>query len=129
MSSTAPSHTAAPAIFTMLDAWNTRDPAAMRALVEAAVAPDIEFVDPHNDIRGIEPFIAMVQAFQSKYPDVRIAPASGIDLHHDRARYSWALIWPDGRRFDGFDAVQLDMAQGKVRRVDGFFGPLPSLTP
>jgi SnoaL-like domain len=129
MSSTAPSHPAVQCLFTMLEAWNTRDPEALRAKVDAALTADMEFVDPHYDIRGIEPFIAMVLALQAKYPDVRIERTSGIDHHHDRARYSWALTWPDGRRFDGFDAVALDLAQGKVRRVDGFFGPLPGLTP
>lgn len=114
-------------IVTMLETWNTRDPAAMRDKARAALAADAEFVDPHNDIRGIDAFIAMVEAFQARYPDAHIQRTSGIDLHHDRARYAWAITWPDGRRFDGFDAVALDLAQGKVRRIDGFFGPLPAL--
>jgi hypothetical protein len=54
-------------------------------------------------------------------------PTSGVDMHHDRARYSWALVRADGTRFEGFDAVELDLQQGKIRRIDGFFGPLPNV--
>lgn len=114
-------------ITTMLDVWNTRDPAALRSKAEAALTSDAEFVDPHYDIRGVEAFIEMVQAFHAKYADARVERTSGVDLHHDRARYSWAIVGRGGRRFEGFDAVALDLAQGKVRRIDGFFGPLAAL--
>ncbi|MDX2233574.1 MAG: nuclear transport factor 2 family protein [Hyphomonadaceae bacterium] len=114
-------------IATMLEAWNTPDPAALRTLAAAALTADAEFVDPHNDIRGVDAFVAMVEAFQRKYAGARIARTSGIDLHHDRARYAWSVTLADGRRLDGFDAVALDLAQGRVRRIDGFFGPLPAL--
>ncbi|WP_082746218.1 hypothetical protein [Sphingomonas sp. CCH5-D11] len=70
---------------------------------------------------------AMVHAFWAENGECRISRTSAIDAHHDRARYSWVITWPDGRRFDGMDAVTLDRATGKVRRVDGFFGALKPL--
>jgi hypothetical protein len=97
----------------------------MRQVVAEALSSDVEFCDPHYDIRGHAAFIDMVEAFWAKNGECTISRASGIDTHHDRARYAWAIDWPDGRRFEGFDAVALDLASGKVSRVDGFFGPLP----
>lgn len=111
----------------MLSGWNTRDLAALQAVVAQSLTDDIEFCDPPHDIRGHAAFIAMVQAFWAENGECRISRASAIDAHHDRARYTWAIEWPDGRRFDGFDAVTLDPASGKVRRVDGFFGALKPL--
>jgi hypothetical protein len=108
----------------MMAAWNTRDEARMRALVDEALTPDVVFCDPHYDIVGREAFVEMVLVFFKKYAACDLMRTSQIDLHHNRARYSWAIVFPDGRRFDGFDAVRLDEASGKVARVDGFFGPL-----
>ncbi len=111
-------------IDTMLAAWNERDTAALRKSVEGALSPELVFCDPHNDIQGHAAFIAMVEAFWAKHGACRISRTSRIDAHHDVARYSWAIDWPDGRRFEGFDVVRLDLSAEKVRRVDGFFGPL-----
>lgn len=108
----------------MLSAWNTRNDEAMQQVVSGALAPEVEFCDPHYDIRGHAPFIEMVRAFWIKNGDCTISRASRIDTHHNRARYAWAITWPDGRRFEGFDAVTVDPSSGKVTRVDGFFGPL-----
>jgi hypothetical protein len=116
----------ASAAFTdLLAAWNEPDPAVVRRLLEASLTTDIAFVDPHYDIRGIDAFHAMVLAFQAKYRGAKLIRTSGIDRHHDRARYAWAVVFPNGQRFEGFDAIALEASTGRVRRIDGFFGPLP----
>ncbi len=111
----------------MLAAWNEYDPVKLRRLVEAALTEDVEFTDPNYQIVGIDAFIDQVNEFRAEAGKVRLMPTSGVDLHHDRARYSWAVLYPDGTRFEGFDAVALDLDQGKIRRIDGFFGPLPAV--
>lgn len=108
----------------MLAAWNERDPAKMRAHLDDAVTPDVRFVDPKYDLAGKVAFAAMIEAFQAEHDDVLLRRTSVIDMHHDRARYNWDIVWGDGRRFTGFDAVELDLKQKKIRRIDGFFGPL-----
>lgn len=118
--------TVPPCLTKLLAAWNEHDDAKFRALVEAALTSDIEFTDPHYQIVGIEAFIRQVHEFRAREGRARLVPTSGIDLHHDRARYSWAVVREDGSRFEGFDAVAFDLDQGKVRRIDGFFGPLPA---
>lgn len=119
---------ALPACFgTLLAAWNEYDPAKLRALVEAALAPDVAFTDPNYKIVGIEAFLAQVHEVRAKEGRVRLKPTSGIDMHHDRARYAWTMIREDGSRLEGFDAVEVDLAAGKIRRIDGFFGALPAV--
>lgn len=108
----------------LLAAWNERDPARIRHHVEQGVTDDIAFTDPQYAIRGIDAFVAMVQEFRKRLPEARVERTSGIDRHHDRARYSWTVFADAKMRVDGFDAVALD-SKGMVRRIDGFFGPLP----
>lgn len=109
----------------LLAAWNERDPAKMRALLDASLTADIEFVDPTVAITGIDAFAAMIRDFQGKYPRAQCVRTSGIDRHHDRARYAWSVIIDEKNRVDGFDAVALDAGGKRLRRIDGFFGPLP----
>lgn len=99
----------------------------MRPLIEAALTEDVEFVDPNYDIVGIEAFIAQVREFRAKEGRARLLPTSGIDLHHDRGRYSWVVVREDGTRLEGLDAVAFDRTCGKIRRIDGFFGSLPPI--
>ncbi len=108
----------------LLAAWNERDQVKLRELVEKSVTSDIAFTDPQYAITGSDAFIEMMEAFQARVGDVQFTRTSAIDMHHDRARYSWEIIWPDGTRFEGFDAVALDETLTKVCRIDGFFGAL-----
>lgn len=117
---------ALPACFaTLLAAWNEYDPRRLRELVEAALASDVAFTDPHYQIVGIDAFIDQVNEVRAREGRVRLMPTSGVDMHHDRARYAWVMVREDGTRFEGFDAVQVDLAQGKICRIDGFFDALP----
>jgi SnoaL-like domain len=112
----------------MLSAWNTRNSVQLKKVVESSLASDVEFCDPRHDIHGHDAFIAMVEAFWAEHKECKIARDSAIDPHHDRARYAWVITFPNGQRFEGFDVVTLDLANGKVRRVDGFFGQLSPLS-
>lgn len=114
------------AFATVLAAWNERDPAKRRALLDAAVSPDVEFTDPLHKLVGLDAFEAMMDDFQCRYPTAISIRTSAIDRHHDRARYHWA-IEADGKRIvDGFDAVALD-GEGRFARIDGYFGPIKML--
>jgi hypothetical protein len=112
---------------TLLAAWNEHDPAKLRKLVEASLTEDVAFTDPHYQIVGIDAFIKQVDEVREREGQAKLMPTSGVDMHHDRARYSWVLVRADGTRFEGFDAVELDLQQGKISRIDGFFGPLPNV--
>jgi hypothetical protein len=118
--------TALPERFThLLAAWNERDTKKIREHLGKAVTKVVEIVDPNYEIEGIGAFAKMIKEFRIKYPAAVCVRASGIDMHHDRARYAWSVIIGEKTRVDGFDAVALSRKSRKVKRVDGFFGPLP----
>lgn len=111
----------------MLAAWNERDVGKIRAHLELAMAPDVVFIDPSIETHGIAEFEANVREFRGKFPDAVCSRASGIDSHHRLHRYAWAIHRGDDLMLPGFDVVEVD-EQGRVLRVEGFFGPLPEIS-
>lgn len=107
----------------MLSAWNATDPGEIRALLDEALAPDVHFVDPANDVRGIDAFLAMVHEVQARIPGAVYARASRVDSHHRLHRYHWTIHRDGKLLLPGFDVTETD-AEGRVARVLGFFGPL-----
>lgn len=113
-----------PAFDEMLAAWNERDLDRIRGHLDAALTDDVEFCDPQHHVTGRDAFEKMVRDFRTNLPDARCERASGIDSHHDRHRYAWNVYDGDKLVVPGFDVVQT-ADDGRVARVDGFFGPLP----
>ena len=108
----------------MLAAWNEHDLEKLRGHLEKALSPDVVFVDPSIVTRGIDEFEANVREFRTRLPDAVCSRASGVDSHHDLYRYEWEIHCADELFLPGFDVVRAD-ANGRVLRVEGFFGPLP----
>jgi hypothetical protein len=113
------------AVAAMFAAWNATDEATIRSLAERALAAEVEFVDPHYVLRGLDAWIAMVLEFRAANPDAAPARASEIQAQHGRAVYAWAVTLADGMRLTGFDAIATDPATGRISRIDGFYAPFP----
>ena len=108
----------------MINAWNERDLDKIRGHLDLALADDVEFCDPSNHTHGIDEFEAMVRNFRAEIPDAVCARATGVDSHHHLYRYEWTVSANGEVLVPGFDVAAVN-ADGKVTRVDGFFGPLP----
>ena len=107
----------------MLAAWNERKTDNVRAHLERALAPRVRFVDPSNDIVGIDAFETMVREFRDRFPDAVCSRASAVDSHHRLYRYNWEIHRGGELLLPGFDVVETE-ASGQVAQVLGFFGPL-----
>ena len=110
----------------MMAAWNEREPAQVRGHLERALSPDVVFIDPSIVTRGIDEFEANVHEVHSRLPEAEYGRSSGVDLHHDVARYAWEIRRAGELLMPGFDVAELDR-EGRVLRVIGFFGPLPGI--
>lgn len=108
----------------MLAAWNEADPEKVRGHLERALAVDVEFIDPSIETNGIDEFEANVHEVHKQLPGASYERVSGVDSHHRLYRYAWQIRRDGEVVLPGFDVTELDEA-GKVRRVLGFFGPLP----
>lgn len=107
-----------------LAAWNATDAGARRAALEAAWTPDCRFTDPMADTTGYDELTAFMEGVQAQFTGHRFVLSSNVDAHHDLVRLTWDLVGPDGAvAAVGHDTLTL-AADGRVRTVTGFFGPL-----
>src|SRR5205085_833876 len=79
-----------------LAAWNEPDPQRRAELIELVWAEHGELIDPPMTAAGHERIGDMAAAMQQHYAGHRFERTSGVDAHHDHARFAWELIGPDG---------------------------------
>jgi len=94
-------------------------------LLERAVTPDAELVDPTGCWRGIEGLSERIGNYLSSAPGTRVVPSSGVDAHHELVRYSWSVVdGDDGVIIEGLDVAER-ASDGRLKRISMFHGPPP----
>jgi hypothetical protein len=114
-------------IDTYLDAYAEPDPSRRNRLVEKVWATNGELLDPPIEGSGRAGISALTDVVNTHYPAHTFHRTSGIDSHHQLARYAWELRGPDGTvAVSGVDVAEVN-DHGQLVRVVGFFGELPAL--
>jgi SnoaL-like domain len=107
-----------------LSMWNETDAARRQATIDRIWTEDCRYLDPVLQATGREALDGMVAGVHQQFPGHRFRRTSGIDGHHDRLRFSWELVGPDGTvAVGGVDVAEVDA--GRLKSVTGFFGPMP----
>jgi hypothetical protein len=115
------------AIDTYFEAWNETDDAARHALAERCLSADVVLIEEHGRFSGHDGLDALMVKFHQAVPGGRIVKTSGFDEFEGIARYSWDAVDADGNTVsDGVDVAEHD-ADGRLRRIVMFHGPLPAL--
>ena len=124
-------------VLAYIEAWATPDDALRRRLLDRCWDADGIYLDPTVELQGREALSAHIGRFLSVGPagagsGHRIPIASGVDHHHGMIRFTWTLLDPDGApMLRGMDVGELT-ADGRIRRIVGFFGepaPVPDNWP
>lgn len=114
-------------IDTYCAAWSQEQPEQRRALLLPIWSEGASYTDPTVHVEGGEELLTHIAGVRARYPGVRIARTSDVDVHHDVARFAWTFVLPDGSSFpEGLDVIFLDPDQVQITRVIGFFGPVRS---
>ena len=109
---------------TYLAAYSEGDHERRAELISEAWAPDGELIDPPMTGEGYDGISALADALQRQFAGHRFRRASHVDAHHDRLRFAWELVGPDGTvALTGLDVGEL-ADDGRLRRITGFFGEL-----
>jgi hypothetical protein len=110
-----------------LTAWNEREPQKRRELVAKTWTEDGTYVDAARDGKGHDALDAMLARAQGHFPGYRLNLASGIEVHHDYLRFSWAAGGTaDAPLFiKGTDFVILG-GDGRMKSVVGFTDAAPA---
>lgn len=107
-----------------LTAYTETDTARRADLIAEAWDADGELLDPPLAGRGHAEIAGLTDAVLAHFPGHTFRRTSAVDAHHAWARYGWELVAPDGSvTLAGVDVAEF--SGGKLRRVIGFFGPLP----
>ena len=109
----------------MMAMWNETDLTRIETHVGEIFSEDVVFIDPSNSIVGRQAFVEMVEKFRTTFADAICSRASGVDSHHGLHRYHWEIHRGDDLLVSGFDVTEVN-ADGRVSRVEGFFGPIPT---
>ena len=103
--------------------WNESDVSRRRKLIRDTWAEGASYLDPMLKGDGHDGIDAMVQAVQDKYPACRFRRTSEVDVHHDRARFTWTFAPEVGPAVvSGLDIAVL-AADGRLQAITGFFDP------
>ncbi len=116
---------------TVIDAWleafAEEDVERRMKLIEQAWSPDGRLVDPPLEGEGYGGLSEATDLVNTHYAGHTFRRVSGIDTHHEFVRYGWELVGPDGAPvIAGIDVGEL-APDGRLRKITGFFGDLPSL--
>jgi hypothetical protein len=113
-------------IDTYMDAYSEPDATVRAELVAKTFAPDAELIDPPIDGKGHAGITEMMGAVLGHYPDHRFRRTTGVDAHHNVARYGWELVDTAGTvALTGTDVAEFGDG-GAISRVLGFLGDLPA---
>jgi hypothetical protein len=116
----------ADAIDRYFELWNTTDPAERATRTAEVWAVDGRHVDPLADVAGHDALAAMMAGIHEHYAGGRFERTTGVDAHHDTARYGWRLVGADGNVIvDALDVTTF-AADGRIATVVAYFGELPA---
>ena len=104
--------------------WNETDAGRRRGLIAKIWADGASYLDPMLSGEGLDGIDAMVKAVHEKYAGHRFKRTSDVNVHHDRALFSWEL-GPEGgpALVKGVDFATLSN-EGGLKTVTGFFTEL-----
>jgi hypothetical protein len=116
---------------TVIDAWleafAEEDVERRTKLIEQAWSPEGRLVDPPLEGEGYVGLSEAADLVNTHYAGHTFRRVSGIDTHHEFVRYGWELVGPDGNSvIAGIDVGEV-APDGRLRKITGFFGDLPSL--
>jgi len=102
-----------------IEAWNVRDPADRRRLLEETCAGEIEISSPYGEYRGIDNQFEEISQFRTQFPEGHCRSRI-VSLHHNSLLQAWTTEFGGARSpLTGIDCVQFNDA-GRIVRVVSF---------
>jgi hypothetical protein len=105
--------------------WSEVDVARIEALVKESLTHDAEILGPGYAFKGHAAIVAEARRFLVTQPGTRAVLASGLDGHHDTARFTIAMVSPEGRVTHRGEDIVFFGAGGRIDRVLTYWGELP----
>jgi hypothetical protein len=109
-------------------AWGEKDSATRDRVLAEVWATDGVYVDQApTQYDGRAALSAGIDTFQRGRFSGATIRCSGVQSHHGYVRFTWTIVGPNGATMlEGMDFGELD-ADGRIKRIVGFFGPPPAV--
>jgi len=108
--------------------WNETDPVRRRQVIEETWTQDASYIEPLMVAEGYEGLNDGVAGLQAQFPGHQLRLAGRVDAHHDRIRWSWELLGPQGGApMAAGTNVGTLAPDGRLREVTGFFDSTPDI--
>jgi hypothetical protein len=102
-----------------IEAWNVRNPADRRRLLEETCAGGIEISSPYGEYHGIDKQFEEISQFRTMFPEGHCLSRI-VSLHHNSLLQAWTTDFGGARPpLTGIDCVQFNAA-GLIVRVVSF---------
>jgi hypothetical protein len=109
-------------------AWNETNGERRRGIIAQTWSEDGSYLDAHRDSAGHDAIDAMIAGVQQQFAGYRFRLCSGIEMHHDRVRFSWqAGAAPDAPLFFARTDYATIAADGRFETVTGFIDAMPHI--
>jgi hypothetical protein len=107
-------------------AWGKSDHEVRRSMLDSGMESSARYTDPKVDFMSVAELSNYIGQVHSKWPGAKIVRTSGVDVHHNVARFAWQLVLADGIvAVEGLDFVEFSTR--KISRIIGFFGSMQPL--
>lgn len=106
--------------------WSERDDELRRTLLAECVSDDVIFADPNDYHEGRDELFRNTRRFRKLFPGAELRRTSEVDIQNRRHRYTWRITLDGKVLMDGMDVTTIN-DDGRIERIDGFFGPIRPL--
>ena len=90
----------------LYEVFGERDPSRRSAAIEALLAPDVTFSDPHGRYVGHAAIDGGVSALHARFPNHRFMALGEADVLQDSGRLAWAFgPMDDPQAITGLDVI------------------------
>ena len=113
-------------VINYIAAWNETDAGRRREIIARTWTEDGSYLDALREGTGHAALDAMIAAAQQRFAGYRFRLSSGVEVHHDRVRFSWtAGGMPDAPLYFGGTDFAVLADDGRMAQSPG----LPTLPP
>ena len=110
--------------------WNEPDPERRRELIAQTFTEDASYLGPLLGGDGHAGLAALADNIEEHLGGYRFALTGEIDAHHDRVRYAWEILPPEGApRFAAGTDFAVIAADGRLQSVTAFLDQAPAEPP
>ncbi len=110
------------------EAWAAGGTEQRARILAEVCSPDVDYVNPLKGASGVQELAELISELTATYPGHLPVRTSGLDAHHDVARFEWALRDRAGQAVLGGVEIVRFTPDARITDVISFFGGPPRIS-